>query len=64
MDCNNETGNLTLWLLNLTCGSFQMSVATAFISSFLASAYINNDEKIISEKENNHEKSFTHPPTK
>jgi len=29
-------------------------------SSFLASAYINNDEKIISEMENNHKKSFTH----
>jgi hypothetical protein len=34
------------------------------LSSFLASAYINNDEKIISEMENNHVKSFTHPPIK
>ena len=31
MDCNTETGNLTLWLLNLTCKSFQVPAAIAFI---------------------------------
>jgi len=31
MDYNSETGNLTLWLLNFTCESFQVPAATAFI---------------------------------
>ena len=31
MDYNNETGNLTLWLLNFTWESFQVPAATAFI---------------------------------
>jgi len=31
MDCNSETGNLTLQLLNLTCERFQVSAAIAFI---------------------------------